>query len=126
MVQAERILNDYDLSRQQPRADPVRMKDNNSLLVAEPVVERYVEEYKANHPLGEGWVRYSLPEGKKNIEGDSAIPNAIDTGKMGNDKNQPSTKENIARKIESVNDDLASGQNSENERALFFTAFLQT
>ena len=69
MPEAIRILNEYDLKRVQPgsknpnlNTPAVEMADNNSLPVAQPVVDRFVEEYKANHPLGEGRERYSISD----------------------------------------------------------------
>ncbi len=56
MDQAQRILNDYSLDR-----NGVTRASNNSLPVAQAVVDRFVEEYKQNHPLGRGRTRYSLP-----------------------------------------------------------------
>ena len=48
MPQAYRVIKSYDLSREQPgeNTPPVRMKDNNSLPVAQPVVDRIVEELR--------------------------------------------------------------------------------
>ena len=56
MDQAQRILNDYSLDR-----NGVTRASNNSLPVAQAVVDRFVEEYKKNHPLRGGRTRYSLP-----------------------------------------------------------------
>lgn len=53
MEEAQRILNEYTLDR-----NGIHRESNNDLPVAEPVVERYVEEYKAKHPR----TQYSLPE----------------------------------------------------------------
>ena len=66
MEEAYRVLNTYDLKRQQPGKNTigtpdVTMADNNSLPVAEPVVDRFVEEYKANHPLDDNQTKYSIP-----------------------------------------------------------------
>ena len=55
MNEARRILDEYSLER-----NGVSRKSNNDLPVAQAVVDRYVEEYKANHPLGRGRERYSL------------------------------------------------------------------
>ena len=75
MVQAERILDEYKLERNQPGAEPVKMADNNSLPVAQPVVERFVKEYKAKHPLDEGRIKYSLPS-------DAPYMAAVERGEM--------------------------------------------
>lgn len=51
MEEAYRVLSEFDGT------------GVNSLPVAQPVVDRYLEEYKAKHPLDENRVRYSLPNG---------------------------------------------------------------
>ena len=64
MNEARRVLDDYRLYRKQPgeNTEPAVMKDNNSLPVAKTVVDQFVKEYKANHPLDENRTKYSLPE----------------------------------------------------------------
>lgn len=56
MPEAFRVLGEYSLDR-----NGISRESNNDLPVAQPVVDRYVEEYKAKHPLDENRVRYSLP-----------------------------------------------------------------
>ena len=59
MAEAQRVLNEYTLDR-----NGITRESNNDLPVAQPVVERYVEEYKAKHD--EPGIRYSLPSGEEN------------------------------------------------------------
>lgn len=53
MAQAQRILDEYSLDR-----NGITRENNNDLPVANPVVERFVEEYRAKHQD----VKHSLPE----------------------------------------------------------------
>lgn len=67
MEEAVRVLNEFD------------GRGVNSLPVAQPVVDRYVEEYKENHPLDENRIKYSLPS---NNELDALIRNYLSNGGM--------------------------------------------
>ena len=69
MEQAMRVLNEYSLER-----NGISRQDNNSLPVAEPVVERFVEQYKETHPIEPGQ-RYSLPS-------DAEYLSAVERGEM--------------------------------------------
>ena len=70
MPEATRILNEYSLER-----NGISRESNNDLPVAQPVVDRFVEEYKTSHPLDENRVRYSLPS-------DAPYLSAVDHGDM--------------------------------------------
>lgn len=50
MDAARDVLNNYSLSRQMPNGQTVTREDNNTLPVAQEVVDAYVQKYKDEHP----------------------------------------------------------------------------
>ena len=100
MNQAIRVLNEYTLDR-----NGISRESNNDLPVADDVVDRYVEEYKANHPLDENRTKYNFPEGQKTTEGPAGNPMVDDIDSIGHNWAVPSANESINDITRTVNSD---------------------